>query len=35
MNDPNYLNWVRVGLALRETTKGLGEYAERHAKELL
>eukprot|EP00947_MAST-08B_sp_MAST-8B-sp1_P003060 g3060.t1 len=34
LNHPHYHNWIRVGLALRETMKGLGPFVQRHAEAL-
>eukprot|EP00947_MAST-08B_sp_MAST-8B-sp1_P002700 g2700.t1 len=34
LNHPYYHNWIRVGLALRETMKGLGPFVQRHAEAL-
>ena len=32
VNHPQYHNWIRVGLALREMVKGLGPFTMKHAK---
>ena len=32
LNDPEYKNWLKIGLALRHTRDGLGGFTDKYSK---